>query len=65
MMTDSERSQLAEAVRNECVRAALTAYEAARVDGLCDEGAFEVAIDAIRGLDVNALGANQAGERRA
>lgn len=64
MMTDLERSQLAEAVRNECVRTALTAYEAARADGLCGEGAFEVAIDAMRGLDVDALGANWAGERR-
>jgi hypothetical protein len=60
-MTDIERLQLAEAVRAECVRVALAAYDMASTDGLCDEGAFEVAIDALRGLDLHALLVSQRG----
>jgi hypothetical protein len=47
--------RLAEAVRAACARAALDAYERAAADGLCDEGALEVAIDAIRVLDIDAI----------
>lgn len=54
-MSDGERAELAETVRRRCVDAAIAAYEAARMDGLCDEGAFEVAIDAVRGLDLATL----------
>ncbi len=50
-----EKNRLAEAVRNACIRAALEAYERAGLDGLCHEGAWEVAIDAIRGLDVQRI----------
>jgi hypothetical protein len=60
-MTDAEREQLAEAVRAACIEAALAAYEAARVDGLCDEGAFEVAIDAVRRLDLHDAGGRAPG----
>lgn len=44
--------RIGEAVRAACVRAALEGYEQARMDGLCNEGALEVALDAIRSLDV-------------
>lgn len=54
-MGESERLQLAEAVRTACLRAAMRSYENARMDGLCDEGAFEVAIDAVRSLDLSAF----------
>lgn len=54
-MGESERIQWAEAVRTACVRAAMRSYEDARMDGLCDEGAFEVAIDAVRSLDLTVL----------
>jgi hypothetical protein len=37
------------------VRAALTAYEDASLRGLCAEGAWEVAIGAMRGLDLTPL----------
>ena len=47
--------RVGEAVRAACVKAALQGYENARIDGLCDEGALEVALDAIRGLDVRSL----------
>ncbi|MFW5943198.1 MAG: hypothetical protein ACOCXI_15445, partial [Chloroflexota bacterium] len=44
--------KLAQAVRDACARAALAAYEGAAMDGLCHEGAWEVAVGAIRSLDV-------------
>ena len=50
-----ERIQIAEAVRSACVRAAQQGYERAAADGLCDEGALEVALDAIRSLDLEQI----------
>ncbi len=49
----AERSQLAEAVREACVQAALARYQEARMDGLCHEGAWECALDAVRSLDLS------------
>ncbi len=46
---------LAEAIREACVQAALDAYENARMDGLCHDGAWEVAIGAIQRLNVARL----------
>jgi len=53
-MTEHDR-QLAEAVRAACIKAAQQGYEQAAISGLCDEGALEVALDAIRMLDVRAV----------
>lgn len=50
--TSAERQRLAERVRAALVRAALDAYEDAAVRGLCCEGAWEVAVAAMRGLDL-------------
>jgi hypothetical protein len=50
-----EQRQLAEAVRAACIQAALAGYEEASMDGLCHEGAWELAIDAIRALDIEAI----------
>ncbi len=47
--------EIAKAVRRACVAAALDAYEDAQVRGLCREGAWEVAIEAIRSLDIAAV----------
>lgn len=47
--------QLAATVRNACVRAALDGYERAQIAGLCQEGAWESAIDAIRMLELRTL----------
>ncbi len=47
--------QLAETVRAACVQAVQQGYEHAAADGLCDEGALEVALDAIRSLDIEEL----------
>jgi hypothetical protein len=49
------QSHLAQAVRDACVRAALEAYERASSDGLCCEGAWEIALDAVRALKVEEL----------
>jgi hypothetical protein len=46
---------LAEAVRSACVEAALQAYEDAGLHGLCQEGRWECAVEAIRGLDLAAI----------
>ena len=46
---------VAEAVRDHCVEAALRAYEDAGISGLCAEGRWELAIQAIRCLDLDAL----------
>jgi hypothetical protein len=40
--------QMAEAVRQACIAAALHAYDDAGVSGLCHEGRWEYAVDAIR-----------------
>ncbi len=47
--------QIAEAIREACLQAAQEGYERAAADGLCDEGALEVALDAIRSLDLESL----------
>lgn len=49
---EAQRS-LAEAVRAECLRVALEAHEDAGVRGLCQEGRWEAAVDAMRRLDLD------------
>lgn len=51
-MTPEHQYQLAERVREECIQAALTAYENASVSGLCGEGAFEAAVSAMRMMKI-------------
>ncbi len=48
-------TRIAEAVRKACIQAAQQGYERAAADGLCDEGALEVALDAIHSLDLEKL----------
>ena len=50
-----DRLDLAEAVRSACLQAALDAYERAGVSGLCGEGRWEIAVQAIRNLDLAPL----------
>jgi hypothetical protein len=47
--------QTAEVVRQACIAAALQAYEDAGVSGLCHEGRWEYAVDAMRGLPLRPL----------
>jgi hypothetical protein len=47
--------RLAQTVRDACIRAAVGGYERAGLGGLCEEGRWEMAIDAIRSLDLDAV----------
>jgi hypothetical protein len=51
----NDHQKLAEAVRTACLEAALHAYEDAGISGLCEEGRWECAVQAIKGVDLNAL----------
>lgn len=46
---------LAQAVRDACVRAAIDGYEQGGLSGLCAEGRFDMAIDAIRALNLDRI----------
>lgn len=48
----SNTYRLAEAVRAACLDAAMRAYEDAGISGLCHEGRWEIAVQAIRTLDL-------------
>ena len=50
---ESDPQKVAEQVRDALVRAALAAFEDAAIRGLCCEGAWEVAVDAMRDLDLS------------
>jgi hypothetical protein len=47
--------QFAEAVRAACIQAAVTAYEEAGIQGLCEEGRWEAAVGALKSIDLYAL----------
>lgn len=47
--------EIAEAVRQACIAAALRAYEDAGLSGLCQEGRWECAVDAMRALPLRPL----------
>lgn len=53
-MNDAER-QIAEAVRRACLEAAREADEEAGMSGLCAEGRWELALEEIRTLDLEAV----------
>lgn len=55
-----QRREIAEAVRRACLRAALAHYDDALMRGLCREGAWDCAVDAMRSLDLDALLAEEA-----
>lgn len=50
-----DAGELVEATRRACLDAALDAYEDAGIRGLCGEGRWEYAIDAVRQLDLSHL----------
>lgn len=54
-MKSQDPLRFAERIRALCIDAATTAYEDAGVQGLCAEGRFEAAIDAIRQLNLSEL----------
>lgn len=47
--------ELARRVRSACIRAALDGYERAQIAGLCQEGAWECAVDAMRMMELGAI----------
>ncbi|MHB8534958.1 MAG: acetyltransferase [Sulfuricaulis sp.] len=49
------KRRIAEAVREACLKSARAAYENAGISGLCEEGRWECAVDAIRALDIETL----------
>ena len=51
-LSDDTLDRLAEAVKSACLQAALDAYEQAGMSGLCGEGRWEIAVQAIRNLDL-------------
>lgn len=55
MTEQDNKRRLAEAVRRACLNAARQGYENAGISGLCEEGRWECALDAIRALDVDAV----------
>lgn len=57
MPREAPDAGVAEAVRRACIEAALAAYEEAKLRGLCHEGAWECAVEAMRSLDAEALAA--------
>jgi len=44
--------ELAERVRRHCLEAAIAAWEDAGISGLCAEGRWEAAVEALRRLDL-------------
>lgn len=61
-LDDKQALALAQAVRDACVTAALQGYENAKIAGLCHEGAWEVAMEAVRNLDLDALLCQRTGD---
>ncbi|MCP8689776.1 hypothetical protein [Marinobacterium sedimentorum] len=55
--------ELALAVQDAAIVAALQGYENAAISGLCHEGAWEAAISAIRMMDLDALVADEPAKR--
>ena len=51
----NDKTKLAEAVRAACLKAALRAYEDAGISGLCEDGRWECAVQAIQNLDLAAV----------
>jgi hypothetical protein len=50
-----DSDQIAEAVRAACERAAISAYEDAGIQGLCEEGRWEAAVGALQSIDLRRL----------
>jgi pentatricopeptide repeat protein len=55
LLIPSDRARIAEAVRQACIAAALEAHEQAGISGLCQEGRWEAAIEAVRSLDLKTV----------
>lgn len=54
-MDPLDSTKIAQTVRLACLEAAIEAYENAGISGLCAEGRWECAIQAIQALDLDAI----------
>jgi len=54
-MIEKEKIELAEQVREECIKAAREGFRDASMSGLCSEGTMEAAISAIQRLVLNKI----------
>lgn len=54
-MGGSETRKIAEKTRRACLDAAARAYQDAKLRGMCSEGAWDYALDAIRNLDMDQI----------
>ena len=54
---------LAAFVRDRCLEAARRGYEEAALSGLCEDGRIEMALDAIRSLDITKIIFEHQGDR--
>ena len=55
---------MADSVRDACIEAAIRAYEDGGISGLCAEGRWELALQAMRGLDLEPAVAAAAEDHR-
>ncbi len=53
--SNAELRQLAEAVRQRCLEELVDAYEHGGMSGLCVEGRWDLALDRLRSLDLQAV----------
>ncbi len=51
----ADAQRIAEAVRQACAETLLAAYEGARMDGLCHEGAWEIALNALQTMKLDPI----------
>lgn len=63
-VSPEEVSRLIQSIREACIGAAVEAYEQGGVGGLCAEGRWEMAVDAMRALDLDAVVADPHGFER-
>jgi hypothetical protein len=63
-ITMERQHRIAKAVQALCIETAIRAYEDAGLSGLCQEGRWEYAVDAMRGLDLTPLLATHNEEAR-
>ena len=54
-MTIAQQHQIAKAAQAICIETAIRAYEDAGLSGLCQEGRWECALDAMRSLNLPAV----------
>ncbi len=64
MTNQAELEHVAEAVRHACLVAALEAYEEGGLAGMCLEGRWDLAVDALKALDAAQVAARVAAANR-